>query len=55
MLGVGCGCHLPLLALWSAPYEHGCFGKMLEADIGWPVYVDKRPFWASILDFMRGR
>ena len=55
MMGAGCGCYLPFLALWAAPYEHGCYGKELEADIGWPVYHDTRGRLRAFLDFARGR
>lgn len=53
MMGIGCGCYLPFLALWAAPYEHGCFGRGLEDSIGWPAYIDSRPWIARILDFLR--
>ena len=55
MMGIGCGCYLPFLALWAAPYAHGCYGKTLVDDIGWPVYRDPRGRLRAVLDFLLGR
>lgn len=38
MLGIGCGCYLPFLAMSAEPYRGGCFGRTLVDDIGWPAY-----------------
>lgn len=52
MLGIGCGCYLPFLAMAAAPYPKGCFGKTLADDIGWPLYQHPS-VWARLLAPLR--
>lgn len=38
MMGVGCGCYLPFLAMAATPYPDGCFGREIDPDLGWGVH-----------------
>jgi hypothetical protein len=56
MLGVGCQCAVNIVALTADPYgKAGCYGRNLDPELGWPVYVDHRSKLRSLLDFLRGK
>lgn len=56
MLGVGCHCAVNIVALTADPYgKAGCFGRNLDPELGWPVYVDHRSKRQAFIDFLRGR
>lgn len=57
MRGQGCGCYLPFTALTANPYGHGCYGRLLDSELGWPAHVFRSRLaeaWA-VIDFLRGK